>query len=40
MKKQNIRWQQRFTNFNKALSQLAKFITKQELNELEEQGLI
>lgn len=34
MKKQDIRWQQRFTNFNKALSQLTKFITKQELNEL------
>lgn len=40
MKKQDIRWQQRFANFNKALSQLAKFIAKQELNELEEQGLI
>ncbi|GAB3688078.1 nucleotidyltransferase substrate binding protein [Spirosoma flavus] len=37
---QDIRWEQRFTNFKKALSQLNKFIAKGELNELEEQGLI
>jgi nucleotidyltransferase substrate binding protein (TIGR01987 family) len=37
---QDIRWQQRFTNFKKALSQLEKFILKGQLNELEEQGLI
>jgi len=36
----DIRWQQRFANFNKALSQLRKFITKEDLSELEEQGLI
>jgi nucleotidyltransferase substrate binding protein (TIGR01987 family) len=37
---QDIRWQQRFSNFKKALSQLKKFIEKGELSELEEQGLI
>ncbi len=37
---QDIRWQQRFSNFKKALSQLKKFIEKEELSELEEQGLI
>jgi nucleotidyltransferase substrate binding protein (TIGR01987 family) len=36
----DIRWTQRFRNFNKAFSQLKKFIDKQELNELEKQGLI
>lgn len=36
----DIRWVQRFGNYNKALSQLKKFIDKAELNELEEQGLI
>lgn len=36
----DIRWQQRFANYQKALAQLAKFIAKGELNELEEQGLI
>lgn len=34
------RWQQRFENYQKALAQLKKFITKKQLNELEEQGLI
>ncbi len=37
---QDIRWKQRFANFNKALSQLQKFIDKGNLNELEEQGII
>lgn len=36
----DIRWQQRFANYQKALAQLTKFIHKGELNELEEQGLI
>lgn len=36
----DIRWLQRFRNFNKTFSQLKKFIDKQELNELEKQGLI
>lgn len=37
---QDIRWEQRFQNFLKALSQLRKFIDKGELSELEEQGLV
>jgi nucleotidyltransferase substrate binding protein (TIGR01987 family) len=37
---QDIRWKQRFANYNKALLQLQKFIEKKELNELEEQGII
>lgn len=36
----NIRWKQRFYNYQKALIQLTKFIDKGELNELEEQGII
>jgi nucleotidyltransferase substrate binding protein (TIGR01987 family) len=36
----DIRWIQRLNNFSNALGQLAKFIEKGELNELEEQGLI
>ena len=41
MKSENdIRWMQRFDNYQKALSQLKKFIDKGELNEFEEQGLI
>jgi nucleotidyltransferase substrate binding protein (TIGR01987 family) len=36
----DIRWVQRFSNYKKALSQLEKFIAKEALNELEEQGLI
>ncbi len=36
----DIRWIQRFENFNKALAQLSKFIEKGELNELEIQGII
>ena len=36
----DICWQQRFSNYQKALSQLTKFIAKNDLNELEEQGLI
>jgi nucleotidyltransferase substrate binding protein (TIGR01987 family) len=34
------RWQQRFSNYQKALHQLTRFIEKQDLNELEQQGLI
>ena len=36
----DIRWKQRFNNFQKALTQLTKFIDKEELSELEIQGLI
>ena len=40
MHNKDIRWQQRFANYQKALQQLTKFIQKEKLNELEEQGLI
>ena len=41
MKRENdIRWMQRFDNYQNALLQLRKFIDKGELNEFEEQGLI
>lgn len=40
MQNQDIRWIQRFSNYCKALAQLAKFIAKGDLNELEKQGLI
>ena len=36
----DIRWQQRFANYQKALTQLTRFIQQKKLNELEEQGLI
>src|ERR1700753_2980561 len=37
---QDIRWQQRFSNFKKALKQLEKFVAKGDLSDMEEQGLI
>lgn len=37
---EDIRWLQRFSNYNKALAQLEKFIQKGDLSDLEEQGLI
>lgn len=40
MKDYDIRWVQRFNNYSKALAQLRKFIEKDTLNELEEQGLV
>ena len=40
MENQDVRWKQRFQNYEKALKQLSKFIDKGNLNELEEQGLI
>ena len=36
----DIRWIQRLDNWTKALAQLTKFMEREELNELEEQGLI
>lgn len=36
----DIRWQQRFSNFNKAFDQLRNFLVHEELNEMEKQGLI
>ena len=35
-----IRWQQRLSNYRRALAQLQKFIDHGQLNELEQQGLI
>ena len=40
MENQDVRWQQRFNNYQKALRQLEKFLKETDLNELEEQGLI
>jgi nucleotidyltransferase substrate binding protein (TIGR01987 family) len=40
MENKDIRWQQRFTNFSKAFNQLERFIRVENLNEMEEQGLI
>ncbi|MCP4295861.1 MAG: nucleotidyltransferase [Proteobacteria bacterium] len=40
MTQQDIRWIQRFNNYIKAFEQLSKFIEKDSLNELEEQGLV
>jgi nucleotidyltransferase substrate binding protein (TIGR01987 family) len=40
MDNKDIRWIQRFVNFNKALNQLSRFIEKGPLNEFEIQGLI
>lgn len=40
MTNQDIRWQQRFSNYKRAFAQLSKFLDKTELNELEEQGLV
>jgi nucleotidyltransferase substrate binding protein (TIGR01987 family) len=37
---EDIRWIQRLDNWTKALAQLNRFMERQELNELEEQGLI
>ena len=33
---EDIRWKQRFSNYQKALGQLHKFVDKGELSELEE----
>jgi len=40
MMEADIRWKQRFSNYKKALGQLMKFVEKENLNELESQGLI
>lgn len=36
----DIRWKQRFENYEKAFQQLERFVAKEKLNEFEEQGLI
>jgi nucleotidyltransferase substrate binding protein (TIGR01987 family) len=40
MENKDIRWKQRFINLKKAFLQLERFVAKEELNEMEEQGLI
>jgi nucleotidyltransferase substrate binding protein (TIGR01987 family) len=40
MNNEDIRWQQRFKNYQKALRQLERFLKETDLNELEQQGLI
>ena len=41
MENKNIRWEQRFSNYTKALGQLKEFIEKgDELNKHEKQGMI
>ena len=37
---EDIRGNQRFNSFNKAFNQFERFVAKEELNEMEEQGLI
>lgn len=39
-KNKDIRWQQRFSNYLKALAQLNRYKEKSELNEMEQHGLI
>jgi nucleotidyltransferase substrate binding protein (TIGR01987 family) len=39
-KNKDIRWQQRFSNYLKALAQLNRYKEKNELNDMERQGLI
>jgi len=36
----DVRWKQRLSNYRKAVIQLTEFISKDELNKLEVQGLI
>ncbi len=38
--KQDIRWQQRFANYRKALSQLKDVVELENPNRFEEQGLV
>lgn len=40
MENKDIRWQQRFINFNKAFNQFEEFVKTVDLNDLEKQGLI
>ncbi|MBN4067436.1 nucleotidyltransferase substrate binding protein [Simkania negevensis] len=40
MNHSDIRWIQRFSNFERTLKQLSRFVKKGNLNELEQQGLI
>ena len=40
MQNQDMRWEQRFKNYQKALRQLERFLKETDLNDMEEQGLI
>lgn len=40
MVQKDIRWKQRFSNYQKALRQLQEFVSKKDLTKLEQQGLI
>jgi nucleotidyltransferase substrate binding protein (TIGR01987 family) len=40
MENKDIRWEQRFMNYRKALKQLTQFIEAESLNKMEEQGMI
>ena len=40
MQNQDMRWEQRFKNYQKALRQLERFLKDTDLNDMEEQGLI
>jgi nucleotidyltransferase substrate binding protein (TIGR01987 family) len=40
MEKKDIRWKQRFQNFDKAFKKLEEAVEKKNLNELERNGLI
>lgn len=40
MEKMDIRWKQRFANFEKVFSRLHEAMNKQNLNELERNGLV
>lgn len=39
-RQRDIRWQQRYSNYLKALAQLNRYTEKESLNEMEKQGLI
>ena len=40
MEKKDIRWQQRFQNFESAFNHLKQALSKEELNELERHGVV
>ncbi|MEB3263302.1 MAG: nucleotidyltransferase substrate binding protein [Synechococcus sp.] len=40
MGEEDVRWQQRFSNYCRALDQLERFLAPPALNEREQQGLI
>ncbi|PGH38667.1 MAG: nucleotidyltransferase [Candidatus Nephrothrix sp. EaCA] len=40
MENKDIRWEQRFMNYRKALKQLTRFVETENLNDMEQQGMI